>query len=192
MAKDSRDLSGTSPEILGAAWFDPIEAVIRDRVRGFIENLVEAELNGALGRSRYQRTGAANVASATAGYRHGRRARQLLGSFGAVTISVPRVRLNEADGTSREWRSEALPRYARMTRQVEALIAGAYLSGTNTRRVRRALGALFKGAVGKDVVSRTWRRVQTDWQAWWQPGAAPRRERRRGHLRRSCRRSWGC
>ena len=23
-----------------------------------------------------------------------------------------------------------------------------------------------KGAVGKDVVSRTWRKVQTDWQAW--------------------------
>src|SRR6476660_579481 len=166
MVKDSRDLSGTSPEILGAAWFDPIEAMIRDRVRGFIENLVEAELYGALGRSRYQRAGAANVASGTAGYRHGRRARQLLGSFGAVTISVPRARLNEADETSREWRSEALPRYARMTRQVEALIAGAYLSGTNTRRVRRALGALFKGAVGKDVVSRTWRKVQTDWQAW--------------------------
>src|SRR6185369_8632524 len=166
MAKDSRDLSGTSPEILGAAWFDPIEAMIRDRVRGFIENLVEAELDGALERSRYQRAGAANVASGTAGYRHGRRVRQLLGSFGAVTISVPRARLNEADGTSREWRSEALPRYARMTRQVEALIAGAYLSGTNTRRVRRALGALFKGAVGKDVVSRTWRKVQTDWQAW--------------------------
>ena len=166
MTKDSRDLSGTSPEILGAAWFDPFEAMIRDRVRGFIENLVEAELDGALGRSRYQRTGAVNVASGTAGYRHGRRARQLLGSFGAVTISVPRARLNEADETSREWRSEALPRYARMTRQVEALIAGAYLSGTNTRRVRRALGALFKGAVGKDVVSRTWRQVQTDWQAW--------------------------
>ena len=42
-----------------------------------------------------------------------------------------------------------------MTRQVEALIAGAYLSGTNTRRVKRALAALFGGAVGKDVVSRT-------------------------------------
>ena len=79
---------------------------------------------------------------------------------------------DEADGTSREWRSEALPRYARMTRQVEALIAGAYLSGTNTRRVRRALGALFKGAVGKDVVSRTWRKVQTDWQAWCQRSLA--------------------
>ncbi len=38
-----------------------------------------------------------------------------------------------------------------MTRQVEALVAGAYLSGTNTRRVKRALAALFGGAVGKDV-----------------------------------------
>jgi len=66
MAKDSGDLLGTSPEFLGAAWFEPIEAVIRDRVR------VEAELDCALGRSRYQRAGAANVASGTAGYRHGR------------------------------------------------------------------------------------------------------------------------
>ena len=45
-----------------------------------------------------------------------------------------------------------------MTRQVEALIASAYLAGTNTRRVKRALGALFKGAIGKDVVSRVWRK----------------------------------
>ena len=166
MAKDSREPSVASPAYPGEAWFDPIEVAIRDRVRGFIEELVEAELDDALGRSRYQRAAAAHVASDPAGYRHGRRARQLLGSFGAVTIRVPRARLKQADGMSREWRSEALPRYARMTRQVEALIAGAYLSGTNTRRVRRALGALFKGAVGKDVVSRTWRKVQTDWQAW--------------------------
>ena len=72
----------------------------------------------------------------------------------------------DAEGGTQEWRSAALPRYARMTRQVEALIAGAYLSGTNTRRVKRALGALFKGAVGKDVVSRAWRRVKADWEAW--------------------------
>jgi len=46
------------------------------------------------------------------------------------------------------------------------LIAGCYLAGTNTRRVRRALGALFRGAVGKDVVSRVWRKVKSDWEAW--------------------------
>jgi hypothetical protein len=32
--------------------------------------------------------------------------------------------------------------------------------------VRRALGALFAGAVGKDTVSRVWRKVKSDWDAW--------------------------
>src|SRR5260370_35425026 len=135
----------------------------RERVRGFIEELVEEELSDALGRTRYQRAGRPAEPGAPReanGYRHGRRQRQLLGSFGPVAINVPRARLDNAHGTSREWCSQVLPRYVRMTKQVEALIAGAYLSGTNTRRVRRALGALFKGAVSKDTVSRTWRKCK--------------------------------
>jgi transposase-like protein len=145
----------------GEAWFDPIEAGIRERIRGFIEALFEEELTAALGRGRGER-----AVGAPRGYRNGTRERQLLGSFGPVQISVPRARMAEAEGGTREWRSAALPRYARMTRQVEALIAGAYLAGTNTRRVKRALAALFRGAVGKDVVSRTWRKVKADWDAW--------------------------
>jgi putative transposase len=175
MEKNSRETATNSPLFLGEGWFDPIEIGIRERIRGFIEELAEEELNDALGRTRYQRPGSPvltpgsagpEAARTATGYRHGRRERQLLGSFGPMTISVPRARLDNADGTTREWRSRVLPRYARMTKQVEALIAGAYLSGTNTRRVRRALGALFKGAVSKDTVSRTWRKVQTDWEAW--------------------------
>jgi putative transposase len=166
MDKHSRNSATESAVLLGEAWFDPIETGIREQIRGFIEALVNEELNQALGRARYQRPVGAETAPATVGYRHGRRKRQLLGSFGPMTISVPRARLAGGDGTSQEWRSNVLPRYARMTKQVEALIAGAYLSGTNTRRVRRALGALFKGAVSKDTVSRTWRKVQTDWEAW--------------------------
>ena len=46
------------------------------------------------------------------------------------------------------------------------MIAGAYLSGTNTRRVRRALNAVLAGPVGKDVVSRVWRKTKGDWDAW--------------------------
>ena len=158
MSKDSTRSEAT-PLFAGEAWFDPIEAGLRDRVRGFIEEMVEQELAAALGRGRYER------GVAPKGYRNGARERPLLGSFGPVAISVPRARLAEADGSTQEWRSAALPRYGRMTRQVEALIAGAYLSGTNTRRVKRALGALFKGAVGKDVVSRTWRKVKVDGHA---------------------------
>jgi transposase-like protein len=156
MEQHSNDSSPASPEFLGSGWFDPIEAAIRDRVRGFIEELVDAELDAALGRSRYRRSMSPEAAGAAAGYRHGRRNRQLLGSFGPVTVSVPRARLNNTDGVSREWHSEALPRYVRMTKQVEAMIAGTYLSGTNTRRVRRALGALFKGAAGARWPKRMW------------------------------------
>ena len=45
-------------------------------------------------------------------------------------------------------------------------IANTYLAGTNTRRVRRALAGLFGGKVGKDAVSRAWRKVKTDWESW--------------------------
>ncbi|MGH9485629.1 MAG: IS256 family transposase [Terriglobales bacterium] len=145
----------------GAAWFDPIEAGVRERMRGFIETMLEEELTAALGRRRYQRGG--GVAS---GYRHGVRHRQLLGSFGPLEVTVPRGRVPNCKGGTAEWCSAVLPRYARMTRQAEALIAATYLAGTNTRRVKRALGALFKGAVGKDVVSRTWRKVKADWENW--------------------------
>ena len=154
------DADGTAL-FAGEAWFDPIEAGIRDRVRGFIEELLEQELTAALGRTRHER-----AEGEPAGYRNGTRKRQLLGSFGPVQLSVPRARMAAEGGGTQEWRSATLPRYARMTRQVEALIAGAYLSGTNTRRVKRALAALFGGAVGKDVVSRTWRKIKTDWDAW--------------------------
>src|SRR3954469_9588975 len=145
----------------GDAWFDPIEAGIRERIRGFIEALFEEELTAALGRGRRERAGGALMGNGNA-----TRERQVLGSFGPVQVSVPRARMAEAEGGTREWRSAELPRYARITRQGEALIAGAYLAGTNTRRVKRALAALFRGAVGKDVVSRTWRKVKAHWEAW--------------------------
>jgi transposase-like protein len=100
------------------------------------------------------------------GHRHGSRRRSLTGSFGAIEIAVPRARLNSPQGKTTEWKSQALRAYQRRTLAADALIAGCYLAGTNTRRVRRALAALFGGAVGKDTVSRTWRKVKSDWDAW--------------------------
>jgi hypothetical protein len=70
----------------------------------------------------------------------------LLGSFGPMTLSVPRARLAEADGATREWRSAALPRYARMTQQAEALIASAYLAGTNKLRWQHPNASCREGA----------------------------------------------
>jgi putative transposase len=57
-----------------------------------------------------------------------------------VELEVPRARLNTPDGKTTEWKSKALRAYQRRTLVADAC---AYLAGTNTRRARRALAALF-------------------------------------------------
>ena len=143
------------------AGYDPIEDRLRANVRATIEAMFEEELAGFLGRIRYGRGG-----ERAKGYRHGHRDRQLTGTFGTETVRVPRARVEDEEGKVTEWRSKALPRYRRLTKKAEALIASVYLAGTNTRRVKRALVGLFEGAVSKDVVSRAWRKVKVDWDAW--------------------------
>src|SRR4051812_19537330 len=93
-------------------WFDPIEAGIRDRVRGSIHAMIESELDTALSRPRYARpakppSGEAERAVGATGHRHGHRSRSLLGSFGQVAIEVPRARLDTPDGKTTEWKSKA-------------------------------------------------------------------------------------
>jgi len=149
-------------------WFDPIETEVRARAREFIEELIRGELDAVLARPRYGRSQIAGSEERTgvAGHRHGSRTRSLTGTFGPIEIAVPRARLNTSEGKTTEWKSKALRAYQRRTLAADALIAGSYLAGTNTRRVRRALAALFGGAVGKDTVSRVWRKVKSDWDAW--------------------------
>src|SRR5271169_4398316 len=150
-------------------WVDPLETEVRARAREFIEEMIRGELDTVLARPRYsrsQRAGKEGKEADITGHRHGSRMRSLTGTFGPIEIAVPRARLNTADGKTTEWRSKALRAYQRRTLAADALIASTYLAGTNTRRVRRALTALFDGAVGKDTVSRVWRKVKTDWDSW--------------------------
>jgi putative transposase len=135
--------------LAGEPGYDPIEERLRASVRTTIEAMFEEEPAEFIGRCRYGRGGAAKK-----GYRHGHRDRQLVGTFGTQTVSVPRARIEDEKGKTTEWRSRALPRYQRLTKKAEALIAAVYLAGTNTRGVKRALLGLFEGAVSKDVVSR--------------------------------------
>jgi putative transposase len=167
MKSDSFEPATDTAADLFDNWFDPIESGLRDRVRDFIEALICRELDAALGRPRYGRAKNNDTCSAgVIGHRHGSRTRSLTGSFGKTEITVPRARLRTCDGGTAEWHSKALRAYQRRTLTADALIAGAYLAGTNTRRVRRALAALFRGAVSKDIVSRVWRKIKSDWDAW--------------------------
>jgi len=169
----------TANVLVGEGWRDGLEAGVRKRIRGFIEELLDEELTAALGRARYARArderllvrsvtseSDAREVLPAAGHRNGHRDRQLMGTFGAMTVSVPRARVEAADGKTSEWHSQTLPAYRRRTKEIDAVIAGSYLGGTNTRRVGRALAALFRGSVSKDTVSRVWRKIKGDWEAW--------------------------
>ena len=173
-----------SQQLLSEGWCSRLEADVRGTIRGFIEALLAEELEAALGRARYVRSctaapprsgatpvglgnGVAVGPSRAKGHRHGLRDRQITGTFGTVTVSVPRARIETADGSgTTEWVNRTLPAYRRRTQEVDALIAGAYLAGTNTRRVGRALAALFRGAISKSTVSRVWRKIKADWESW--------------------------
>lgn len=139
-----------------------LEGLMRERIRAMIEAIVDEELEAALGAARSQRVGAVR-----AGYRHGKRERTLSTSLGATTIAMPRARIEDAQGHSREWRSQIMPRYQRRTERVDEAILGVYLSGTNTRRLRGALSPLLRGApLSKDAVSRLVGRLREDFEAW--------------------------
>jgi len=85
--------------------YDPIEDRLWAMVRHTIETMFEEELAEALGRTRYGRGGNAK------GYRNGHRDRQLVGTFGAETVRVPRARIKGEEGKAREWRSKAVNRH---------------------------------------------------------------------------------
>ena len=67
----------------GSEWFDPLEEAVRLQVRGFIEELLQEELEAALGRGRYERGEAAK------GHRHGRRPRQLVLGLALTMFLAP-------------------------------------------------------------------------------------------------------
>jgi len=143
----------------GSEWLDPLEHQVRGGVRRFLQELIEQEVAAALARLRHGRTERAQ------GYRHGHRPRTVIGSFGRVELSMPWLRVRGEDCRSREFHSALPPRYKRLTTSASALIAGAYLAGVNTCRVRLGVGKLFGRAVSKDTVSRAWRRVQGDFES---------------------------
>ena len=118
----------THPAVL--AFRQDLEQQLREQVREAIETVLEAELTAALGSGRHERT------ARRAGYRHGTVDRTLTTRDGVRQLRMPRGRVRHADVTTREFRSQLIPRYARRTREVDAAILSSYLAGANSRRIR--------------------------------------------------------
>jgi len=139
-----------------------LEEQIRQRTRECIEVIVNEELDAALGIGRYER------GEGRQGYRNGTRRRTFTTRNGKHEIDFPRGAYKESgpDG-KREWNSEIIPRYTRRTDAVEDALVMSYLCGTNTRKIRNALGPLLEGAaLSKSTVSRIVARLAEHFDAW--------------------------
>lgn len=123
--------------------------------RKVLEAVLDEELTAVLGSVRYERS------DQRCGYRNGHEVRRVTTEYGPQTLQVPRSRIAQGDGRTREFQSEILPHYARRTRKVDEAILGAYLAGANTRRIRRALEPLLGTEhLSKSAVSRVAARLK--------------------------------
>ena len=124
--------------------------------------MLEEEVDQALGCRSYER------AEDRRGYRNGAETRRVTTSVGTRELRVPRARVrDEETGETTEFRSELLPRYARRTREVDEAILGTYLSGTNSRRIRKALKPLLgEEHLSKSAVSRVVSRLKECFEEW--------------------------
>lgn len=138
-----------------------IEDRLRQQVREAVETVLDQELADALGSASHERT------AARRGYRHGMTERRVTTTAGTRPVRVPRGRITTEDGTTREFRSELLPRYARRTRAIDEAILGCYLAGANSRRIRTALAPLLGSEhLSKSSVSRIVSRLKELFATW--------------------------
>ncbi len=134
--------------------------LIHQHVRAAVEQAVQEELAVVLGVGLYERS------EARCGHRNGTKTRTLTGPTGPLELTLPRAALFTSSGP-REWASKLVPRYQRRCAEVNEAIAGAYLAGANTRRIKGALRPLLKAApLSKSAVSRVVGTLRSAWETW--------------------------
>ncbi len=142
--------------------FEILEQALRQKTRGWIEWMVNEELEAALGMRRHER------GEGRRGYRKGKRERSFTCRNGKHTIEMPRGEFFEPgrDG-KKAFTSQILPPYVRRSDAVEQAVTMCYLSGTNTRKVKGALGPLLTGAaLSRNTVSRIVSGLGEQFEAW--------------------------
>lgn len=148
---EKQSTEGTRPSSI--QW-DNLEAWIRAHVQGFIQQILEEEVNTFLRRPKSQRR-----LIAGGGYRNGYgKPRQLTLSCGTITVRRPRVRDCEARFASR-----VLPLFKRKSTAIDALVPELYLHGLAPGDFALAL----RGLLGEHapLSGSTVARLKETWQA---------------------------
>ena len=133
-----------------------MEAFARQSMQQLLQRLLEQEVDGLLGRGRYERREAVDPA---VGYRNGfGKPRRVSLSSGTLTVRRPRVR-----GLTERFESRLLPAFKRHTEEVGRLLPELYLHGLALGDFDLALRGLLGD--GAPLSAAAIARLKAGWQA---------------------------
>src|SRR6266852_7450860 len=136
--------------------WESLEGFARQGVQRLLQQVLEEEVEQALGRARYERR---DGVDATPGYRNGfGKPRRLSAMAGTITIRRPRVR-----GREPRFESRLLPLFKRRTEEVGRLLPELYLHGLAHGDFDLALRGLLGAAAPLSAPSIA--RLKAGWQA---------------------------
>lgn len=139
--------------------WEALESCLRLKMRGWLQDMLEAEVDELLGRAKSERRKAVDAAP---GYRNGYgKPRRLTLSHGTVTLRRPRVR-----GLEERFESRLLPLFVRRTGEVDNLLPELYLHGLALGDFDLAL----RGLLGEDapISANTVARLKEKWSLEWE------------------------
>jgi transposase-like protein len=142
------------------AFYEHLEAYVREQAQGMIQRILEEEVEESLGRVKSQR----RTDDVPAGYRNGHgRERRLSTSIGTITVRRPRVRETEDRFVSR-----VLPMFKRRTQEIGEALPKLYLHGLALGDFELALrGLLGDGApLSSSSIARLRLGWQTEYDEW--------------------------
>jgi transposase-like protein len=141
--------------------YDILEEMVRMKVREYLQDILEEEVESFLGRKKSERI---ELVDGTPGYRngHGKPKRFTLMN-GTITVQRPRVR-----GTEEHFESKIMPYFKRQSREVGQLLPELYLHGLARGDFELALrGLLGEGApLSASSIERLKAKWQLEYEEW--------------------------
>ena len=135
--------------------WETLEDFTRQRIQGFVQQLLEDEVTELLGRGRSERR---TTVDAEVGYRNGYgKSRRLSMQGGTIRVRRPRVR-----GLEERFESRVLPLFARRTKEVGAMLPELYLHGLSKGDFELALRGLLGD--GAPLSASSIERLRASWQ----------------------------
>jgi transposase-like protein len=171
---------------------DPLTAVLRNGARRLLAQAIEAEADAFLASMK----GVQLPDGRDRLVRHGHGPERLV-QTGIGAVAVQRVKLRDrgitAAGERIRFTSAILPRWARRTRSLDALLAILYLRGVSMGEFQEALGALL-GRDAPNLSPSVIARLRDEWQAdyarWQRRDLSAKRYVYVGPTVSTCRRGW--